>query len=71
MVTSEGQEKQSFPGNCWLGKSDAGDFDGMFDTGQVFVNAVACTATCLTSCMLHDVDSADNLHTDCTEGECF
>ena len=33
-MTSEGQEKQSFPGNCWLGKSDAGDFDGTLDAGQ-------------------------------------
>ena len=28
IVSSEGSPRQSFPCNCWLGKSDAGDFDG-------------------------------------------
>lgn len=29
MVSGEDGTKQSFPCNCWLGKSDAGDFDGV------------------------------------------
>ena len=49
-VTSEGQDKQSFPGNCWLGKSDAGDFDGARQTMH------ACsTAACPVHCTMHAV----------------